>query len=95
MMRLGFDPDRPLIAVSAFEGVASGEVFDWRARGMQPIDVLPLYQAGVIDHISPPPPQADPATSPAVERSPEAAAVSLDASKTRDASKTPKRAQRR
>lgn len=77
MPRLGFDPDRTLVATSGFQGLAAGETFDWRARGMHVIDVLPLYQAGLIDH--PTPSRAAPAT-PRVEAPPPATVQSPEAS---------------
>lgn len=81
MFRIAFDPERPVVATSTFpDGTCqAGEVFDWRAKGLQPIDALAMFRSGLLTHVSPPPSQAAPVTSPTVEPSPEAAAVSLGA----------------
>lgn len=52
MFRIVFDPDLPVYATSAFPdgSVASGEQFDWKAKGLQPIDVLPLFRSGLLTH---------------------------------------------
>lgn len=52
MFRIAFDPDRPVIATSAFPDgtVAAGEVFDWRAKGLQPIDALAMFRSGLLTH---------------------------------------------
>jgi hypothetical protein len=78
MLRMGFDPDRPLVATSAFQDgtLAAGEVFDWRAKGMQPIDVLVLFQSGLLTHSDSPPSAAPAALPAATAQAAEAAAVS-------------------
>lgn len=54
MLPVAFDPDRPLVATSAFPAsdrmVAAGEVFDWRAMGLPPIDVLAMVRSGLLTH---------------------------------------------
>jgi hypothetical protein len=54
MLRVGFDPNRPLVATSAFpDGTcAAGEVFDWRAKGRTELDALALFQSGLLAHPS-------------------------------------------
>jgi len=56
MFGIAFDPDRPLVATSAFPDgtVAAGEVFDWRAKGLQAIDALAMFRSGLVTH----PPEA-------------------------------------
>jgi hypothetical protein len=52
MLRADFDPDRPLVATSAFPDgtVAAGQVFDWRAKGLAQLDALVLFQSGLVAH---------------------------------------------
>lgn len=54
MLAREFDPQRPLVATSAFHAgadvVAAGEVFDWRARGLSELDALALFSAGLLTH---------------------------------------------
>lgn len=63
MLRAGFDPDRPLIATSAFAdgSVAAGEAWDWKARGLPIHTALALFQSGLVTHLPPSPP---PVSSP-------------------------------
>jgi hypothetical protein len=55
MFRIAFDPDRPVFATSAFSDgtVAAGEAFDWKARGLQPIDALAMFRSGLLTHERP------------------------------------------
>ena len=94
MLRMGFDPELPLVATSAFSDgtVAAGEVFDWRANGMQSIDVLPLYQAGLVTHPSPAPAALPAATAQPDSFTPGGAVevrTELDASQVVAFTKTP------
>ena len=57
MFRIAFDPDRPLVATSSFqaggETIATGVVFDWRARGLQAVDALAMFRSGLLAHTAP------------------------------------------
>lgn len=63
MLHIDFDPDQPLVATSAFPDgtLAAGETFDWRAKGLQALDALALFQAGLVAH-----PPANGETAPVV-----------------------------
>lgn len=54
MFRIAFDPEQPLVATSTFtagsDQIAAGDVFDWRARGMQAIDALAMFRSGLLAH---------------------------------------------
>lgn len=54
MLGRAFDPDRPLVATSAFQSgdrvVAAGEAFDWRAEGLSQLDALAMFSAGLLTH---------------------------------------------
>lgn len=74
MFRIAFDPDLPVVATSAFPDgtVAAGEVFDWRAKGLQPIDALAMFRSGLLTHQTPPAPEAPaPVVAPAKTREPQ------------------------
>jgi hypothetical protein len=70
LRRIAFDPDRPLVATSAFPDgtVAAGEVFDWRAKGSTELDALALFQSGLLAH--PSPLDASPVATPTKPRAP-------------------------
>jgi hypothetical protein len=55
MFRIAFDPALPVFATSAFPDgtVASGEQFDWRAKGIAEIDALALFRSGLLTHQTP------------------------------------------
>ena len=65
MFRIAFDPELPVIATSPMPDVAAGEVFDWRAKGLQPVDALAMFRSGLLAHASVLPPSAAPAALPA------------------------------
>lgn len=52
MFAFDFDPDLPLEAASEFptgDGIVrAGDAFDWRARGMSEIEVVPMMRAGLL-----------------------------------------------
>lgn len=54
MSFLGFDPARPLVAVSRFRAgeavIEAGDAFDWRARELTELDALTLFQSGFVTH---------------------------------------------
>lgn len=56
MFRIAFDPALPVFATSAFPDgtVASGEKFDWQAKGIAAIDALALFRSGLLTHQAPP-----------------------------------------
>lgn len=55
MFRIAFDPALPVFATSAFPDgtVASGEKFDWQAKGIAVIDALALFRSGLLTHQAP------------------------------------------
>lgn len=65
MFRIAFDPDKPLVATSTFPDgtVQAGEVFDWRARGMQAIDAFAMFRSGLLAHPTCAEARSEPATS--------------------------------
>lgn len=70
MFGLAFDPDRPLVATSAFPDgtVAAGEAFDWRAKGLTELDALALFSAGLVTHVVEMPGIADASLAAQVEQ---------------------------
>lgn len=66
MFRIAFDPDRPLVATSAFPDgtVAAGETFDWRAKGLAEIDAFAMFRSGLLTH---PPVLEQTASTPATD----------------------------
>jgi hypothetical protein len=57
MLGLRFDPALPLVATSAFQAgelkVESGDVFDWRARGLTELDARTMFGSGLLIHPDP------------------------------------------